>query len=111
MDKAFIVKFIKEKNKNIYDAIVNEYSSIVQGWPVNLLKRVIEIDLEQHTGEKIKLHYHALCKAVKKFKKKGGQPRVLKKQMHSSPNAKSKYDFKDAHELEKETSPGSFKIK
>ncbi|MBS1508561.1 MAG: hypothetical protein JSS79_18135 [Bacteroidetes bacterium] len=109
MKKNLIVQFLKEKNKNVYDAIVDEYATIILGWPINLLKRVIEVDLERQTGEAVRLNYFSLCKAVKKFKKK--RP-VLEKKPSSTPRANSKYEFKDAHELETEsTTPGSFTIK
>lgn len=109
MRKNLIVQFLKEKNKNVYDAIVNEYATIILGWKINLLKRVIEVDLQRHTGEEVKLNYFSLCKAVKKFKRKFP---TIEKKIQSAPLANSRYEFKDAHELEKETSaPGSFKLK
>ena len=110
MEKALIVKFVKEKHRGIYDAVVDEYSSIIEGWHVSLLRNVIEIDLERHTGEKVKLNYFSLAKAVKKFKK--NKPLAYRKEITSSPKAKSRYDFKDAHELDekKSTKPGSFEL-
>jgi hypothetical protein len=109
MKKDLIVRFLKEKNKNVYDAIVDEYAAIIQSWRVNLLKRAIEIDLEKHTGEETTLDYFSLRKAVKRFKKR--LPTIEKK-VTSIPSANPKYEFKDAHELEKETkAPGSFKLK
>lgn len=110
MEKALIVKFLKGRRRGIYDSIVNEYSSIMFDWRVNLLKSVIESDLEKQTGEKVNLNYFSLAKAVRKFKKK--RPAISKKENTSTPNASQRYDFKDAHELdEKElTKPGSFKL-
>jgi len=70
MKKARIVKFVKEKHPGVYDAIVDEYSLIIIGWSVRLIKSVIQIDLERHTGERVKLNYLNLAKAVKKFKAK-----------------------------------------
>ena len=109
MKKNLIVQFLKEKNRNVYDAIADEYATIILGWKINLLKRVIEVDLQRHTGEEVKLNYFSLCKAVKKFKRKfpGSE-----KKIQTTPLANSKYDFKDAHELEEEAViPGSFKLK
>ena len=109
MKKNLIVQFLKEKNKNVYDAIVDEYATLIPGWRINLLKRVIEVDLEKHTGEQTKLNYFSLSKAVKKFKKRF--PNIERRTL-SIPPAKAKYEFKDAHELEEETRvPGSFKLK
>ena len=70
MKKTLIVKYVKEKHRGAYDAIVAEYSSIIPGWTIGLLKSVIQIDLERHTGEKVKLNFFSLAKAVKKFKAK-----------------------------------------
>ena len=70
MKKTRIVKILKEKHRGAYDAIVREYSLIITGWRINLLQRIIEIDLERHTGEKVKLNFFSLSKAVKKFKVK-----------------------------------------
>lgn len=110
MEKSLIVKFIKEKHRGVYDAIVNEYSSIIIGWHISILRRVIEIDLEKHTGEVVKLNYFSLAKAVKNFKKKRQAP--MKSEKASTPTANPRYDFKDAHELDekKSTKPGSFKL-
>jgi hypothetical protein len=112
MDKTLIVRFVKEGKKRIYDTIVNEYSTLVDGWSINLLKRVIELNLEKNTGEQVTLQYHALRKAVKKFKKNGGLSKP-KLKTDSTPPAKSNFDFKDAHELDEKKSakPGSFKLK
>ena len=110
MKKTLIVKFVKEKHPGVYKAIVDEYSSIIIGWRLSLLRRIIEIDLERHTGEKVKLNYFALAKAVKKFKKKRPVPSRIEKP--STSNANHQYDFKDAHELDEKGSikPGSFEL-
>jgi len=109
MRKALIVKFVKEKRRGVYDAIVDEYSSIIFSWKINLLVNIIETDLEHHTGEKVILNYFGLAKAIRKFKLK---PTNSKKEKPLTPHAKQGYDFKDAHELEEKeaTKPGSFKL-
>jgi hypothetical protein len=38
MKKALIVKFVKEKQRGVYDAIVDEYDSIIIGWKISLLR-------------------------------------------------------------------------
>jgi len=114
MDKSLIVKFIKEKKRGVYNAITDEYSLIIMDDSphVSLLKNVIEIDLEKHTGEEVKLNYFSLWKAMKKFKKRNPPG---KKDMNKAPMMKKenpRYDFKDSHELEeKNIKPGSFKLK
>ena len=70
MKRTRLVKLVRENRPSAYDAIVNAYSLIIIGWRINLLRRIIEIDLERHTGEKVKLNFFNLSKAVKKFKTK-----------------------------------------
>lgn len=110
MEKTLIVEFVKRKRRGVYDAIINEYSSIIIDWRVSLLKSVIETDLERHCSEKVQLNYFSLAKAVRKYKKK--RPTIPKKEKTSTPNANHRYDFKDAHELDEKESikPGSFKL-
>ncbi|MBS1681672.1 MAG: hypothetical protein JST48_08165 [Bacteroidetes bacterium] len=109
MEKSFIVKFVKEKRKGVYNAIVQTYSTILNGHHTTLMKNLIEIDLEKNTGERIELNYDSLIKAVRRSlinnnrKSKRGTP--------FSPKA-NRYDFKDDHEIDesKKSKPGSFKI-
>ena len=110
MEKILIVEFVKGKRRGVYDAIINEYSSIIIDWRVSLLKSVIESDLEKLTGEKVKLNYFSLAKSVRKFKNK--KPIISREKKPSTPHASHRYDFKDAHELDENESikPGSFKL-
>src|SRR5258706_4918234 len=108
MEKSDIVKFVKEKRKGVYNAIVQTYSTILDGYHTTLMKNIIEIDLEKHTGERIELNYDSLIKAVRRSLTKS---RSNSHRMSSSPKA-ARYNFKDAHEIDdsNKTKPGFFKI-
>ena len=109
MEKSDIVKFVKEKRKGVYNAIVQTYSTILDGYHTTLMKNIIEIDLEKHTGERIELNYDSLIKAVRRSLINTN--RKSKRGISSSPKA-NRYDFKDDHEIDesKKAKPGSFKI-
>jgi hypothetical protein len=110
MEKSLIVKFIKEKRKGVYNAIVQTYSSVLNGHYTTLMKNVIEMDLEKNTGERIELNYDSLIKAVRRSLKNKSQ---ASQRSFSSPlKATQRYDFKDDHEIDegKKSKPGSFKI-
>lgn len=109
MEKSLIVKFVKEKRKGVYNVIVKTYKAILEDNNVTLIRRAIELDLENHTGEKINLNYDSLIKAVRRSLSKKAP---LKQIIHSSSPKATRYDFKDDHELDdsKKARPGSFKI-
>jgi len=110
MEKSDIVKFVKEKRKGVYNAIVQTYSSILDGYHTTLMKNIIEIDLEKNTGERIKLNYDSLIKAVRRSLINNN--RKSKRGISSSSPKANRYDFKDDHEIDesKKNKPGSFKI-
>ena len=109
MEKSDIVKFVKEKRKGVYNAIVLTYSTILNGHHTTLMTNLIEIDLEKNTGERIELNYDSLIKAVRRslINNKGKS----KRSTSFTPKA-NRYDFKDDHEIDgsKKAKPGSFKI-
>lgn len=79
MKRTRLVKLVRDNRRSAYDVIVNAYSLIVTGWRINLLKRVIEIDLERYTCEKVKLNFFSLSKAVKKFRMKNRDETKVKR--------------------------------
>lgn len=110
MEKKLIVKFVKEKRKGVYNAIVDVYANVLFGsFSVTLLKNLIELDLERFTGERITLNYDSLVKAIRRQSSGKSRPQLHK--TFQSPAA-GKYDFKDSHESNetKSTKPGGFKI-
>ena len=102
MEKKHIVKFLKHKKRGVYPLIVELYSDVITSMAVTMALEVITEDLENVSGETVKLNYYSLAQAAAKFKK----------DMESKPAEKKGTNrFKDANELEeKQTKPGGFKV-
>src|SRR5690348_11153793 len=102
MEKKHIIKFLKLKKRGVYPLIVELYSDVITSMAVTMALDVITEDLENGSGETVKLNYYSLAQAAAKFKQ----------DIESKPAEKKATNrFKDANELEeKQTKPGGFKV-
>lgn len=105
MDKKYIVRFLKEKRRGVYNTIVQAYSDIVFDGNVAMVIEMIKDDLARETGEEVDLNYNSLVHAIKKYKA------VEAKHDKTLPSPKQKdIQFKDMHELPRQLhQPGKFK--
>jgi hypothetical protein len=99
MEKKLIVRFMKEKKKGCYRLLAELYVDQISSLPIVMALEIIREDLQRESNEPIQLNYFSLARAIARFKKKN--PAVVK----------GKFQFKDAHELDKaQSSPGKFKL-
>ena len=99
MEKKLIVRFMKEKKKGCYGLIAELYVDQILSLPIVMALEIIREDLQRESDELIQLNYFSLARAIARFKKK------------NPATVKGKFQFKDAHELEKTQSrPGKFKL-
>jgi AAA15 family ATPase/GTPase len=102
MEKKHIIKFLKLRKRGVYKLIVELYADVITSMAVTMALDLITEDLENVSGEMVKLNYYSLAQAAAKFKK----------DIESKPAEKKGANrFKDANELEeKQTKPGGFKV-
>ena len=101
MEKKHIIKFLNAKKRGVYTLLVEMYSDVITSMAITMALEIIREDLENESGEKVRLNYFSLAQAVAKFKKKA-----------KAKSESRKLEFKDAHELiEKQKSPGTFTLK
>jgi len=105
MEKALIVRFIRERQRGVYSVLVSHYADVIDSCAVTMALKLIEEDLEKETGQKTKLNYFSLNSAINKARKPSGNSNVAEKQS-------KKFVFKDEHEQKSTTkdSPGRFKL-
>lgn len=102
MEKKHIIKFLKLRKRGVYPLIVELYADVIASMAVTMALDVITEDLENVSGETVKLNYYSLAQAVAKFKKDNEASHQAKKGANR---------FKNANELEeKQTKPGVFKV-
>ena len=101
MEKKHLIRFLKQSKKGSYSVLVQAYQELIASMPIVMAMEIIQEDLQKDTGERIKLNYFSMARAVARFKKKNPQA-ATRKQFH----------FKDSHEtVDVQSSPGRFKIK
>ena len=99
MEKRFIIRFLKEKKKGSYRLLAELYADQIMSLPIVMALEIIRDDLQGESDEPIELNYFSLARAIGRFKKK------------NPAKVKGKFQFKDAHELDKDrSSPGKFKL-
>lgn len=103
MEKKYIIEFLKERKRGVYDLIVNTYMDVISNMAITMALKIIKDDLEKEAGTTVELNYFSLAKAVSKLEKKETK--------HSTAAVTRKWEFKDAHEMkESQTAPGRFKL-
>jgi hypothetical protein len=102
MEKKYIVQFLKERKRGVYALIVTTYIDVISRMGVAMAQRVIRDDLEKEAGEAVDVNYFSLAKAVSKLEKKTS--------LRSTTKNTNRWEFKDAHEIKGQTTPGKFKL-
>jgi hypothetical protein len=101
MEKARIIRFLKERRRGVYNLIVESYGRVVTSMTATMAHQVIKEDLEKESGEPIRLTYVSLAQAIVRFKKT----------LPKDASGKAKPDFPDAHELDdKKSRAGYFEV-
>lgn len=106
MNKKYIIRFLKERQRGAYTLLVEMYSEIVTSIGPTIALQIIRDDLQKESEEEVLLNYSSLAHAIKKYKRK------VKAKANVTLEAKmEKWEFLDAHEItEKHLAPGKFKL-
>ena len=106
MNKKYIIRFLKERQRGAYTLLVEMYSEIVTSIGPTISLQIIRDDLQKESEEEVLLNYSSLAHAIKKYKRK------VKAKANVTLEAKmEKWEFLDAHEItEKHLAPGKFKL-
>ena len=106
MNKKYIIRFLKERQRGAYRLLAEMYDQIITSVGPAMSLQIIRDDLQKESEEEVVLNYSSLAHAIRKYKCKAetksnskGEPKI------------DTWEFLDAHELgEKQLTPGRFKL-